>query len=908
MDKSLYRYIWNHTWRQQLIILVIVALSMIPYFMSLDLPKQIINGPIQGEGFGSPDTLQPFFELGLSLPLVGPITIYAGYPLDRLSMLFALSLEFLALVVVNNAFKYVINTYKGRLGERLLRRIRFQLIDRILRFPPKYFKRTKSSEIATMIKDEVEPLGGFAGDAFVAPAMLGGQVIAALSFIVAQNFWLGMIAVAMATLQIGIIPRMRRRLIVLGRQRQLTARRLAGRVGEMVDGISTIHAYDTSNYERADMARRLGEIFSIRYDLYQWKFMVKFINNFLAQVTPFLFYSIGGYLTLKGSLDVGQLVAVINAYKELPSPLKDLIDWDQGRQDVQVKFEQVVEQFQSDTVLGADIQSVSPGAPAPLPGALSVVNLTVNDESGGRLVHQVSLDIRPGEVVAFIDVSGTAAVAVAEVFGRVVWPTSGKVAIGGVNLLDLPESVTGRRISYVSAESYFFQGTLRDNLLYGLKHAPLRELDRNGATANRRRWEIKEARLAGNVDFDIEGEWIRGGSAEDAVADRDLLNAWMLEALDTVLLTDDIFDMALRSVVDPVENEMIARFALEARQTLHSELKEMHLPQIVVPFDFDRYNGEATVAENLMFGSIVGSQEAARQIVSSDYFRSVVAANGLGRQLFEMGRAIAEAIVELFGDAQDHSNPMIPALPFLEGREVPDFARLIKEIEGKSINDASDEQRRLTILIAFSYVESRYRFGLLTDEIRAKIVDARHRFHAGLPPRLKPLISRYAIDEFQSSTSLLDNIAFGKISRTHADAHARILGLIQALAREKGVYGELLAVGLDYDLGPGGKRLTLLQRQKLNVARAIIRRADYCILNQPLPGLNPRLQTQLVQNVISFLRSGDNECTIIWVLSNPRLCTLFERVVVFDNGEIGENSAYGDLINENRAVSELVGT
>ena len=91
--------------------------------------------------------------------------------------------------------------------------------------------------------------------------------------------------------------------------RQLTARQLSGRVGELMDGISTIHALDTSNYERADMSTRLGQIFKIRYDLYQWKFLVKFINNFLAQVTPFLFYCIGGYLALNGRLDVGQLVA-----------------------------------------------------------------------------------------------------------------------------------------------------------------------------------------------------------------------------------------------------------------------------------------------------------------------------------------------------------------------------------------------------------------------------------------------------------------------------------------------------------------------------------------------------------------------------------------------------------------------
>src|SRR6185436_20202464 len=106
--------------------------------------------------------------------------------------------------------------------------------------------------------------------------------------------------------------------------RQLTARQLAGRVGEIVDGIPAVHVNDTSNYERADIAAQLGHIFKIRYDLYQWKFLVKFLNNFLAQLTPFLFYAIGGYQVINGNLDVGQLVAVIAAYKDLPSPMKEL--------------------------------------------------------------------------------------------------------------------------------------------------------------------------------------------------------------------------------------------------------------------------------------------------------------------------------------------------------------------------------------------------------------------------------------------------------------------------------------------------------------------------------------------------------------------------------------------------------
>ena len=57
---------------------------------------------------------------------------------------------------------------------------------------------------------------------------------------------------------------------------------------------------------------------------------------------------VGGFLAIMGHLNIGQLVAVISAYKDLPSPVKDLIDWDQQRLDVEVKYNQVIEQFSVD--------------------------------------------------------------------------------------------------------------------------------------------------------------------------------------------------------------------------------------------------------------------------------------------------------------------------------------------------------------------------------------------------------------------------------------------------------------------------------------------------------------------------------------------------------------------------------
>jgi len=183
MEPNLSKYIWTHTRPQQIWVLAIVVLSMIPFFLALDLPKQIVNGPITGGGFETAGMTQPFMQISLTLPFFGDVTLFSGVDLERMPMLFALSGVFLTLVIVNGLFKLYINTYKGRLGERLLRRIRFELVDRILRFPPETFKRLKGAEVSSMVKDEVEPMGGFSGDAFVTPVLLGGQALTALTFI-----------------------------------------------------------------------------------------------------------------------------------------------------------------------------------------------------------------------------------------------------------------------------------------------------------------------------------------------------------------------------------------------------------------------------------------------------------------------------------------------------------------------------------------------------------------------------------------------------------------------------------------------------------------------------------------------------------------------------------------------------
>ena len=903
MEKSLLRYIWTHTRAQQLWILVIVGLSMVPYFLSLNLPKQIVNQPIQGEGFEIPGATQNFLPIAVDIPGYGKAELFEGIPLDRFWTLMALSMVFLLLVIVNGLFKLYINTYKGRLGERMLRRMRFQLFDRMIRFPSNAFRRMKASEVATMVKDEVEPLGGFIGDAFVLPAMLGGQAVTAMIFILVQNFWLGLIAAFIVLIQGIFIPKMRRRLVRLGRQRQLTARELAGRVGEVFDGISIVRTNDTSNYERADISHRLGRIFKIRYDIYQWKFLVKFINNFLAQVTPFLFYSVGGYLALQGRLDVGQLIAVIAAYKDLPTPLKELIDWDQERQNVEVKYQQVVEQFDVEGMLDPKLQELDGQHVQPLNEQLSAVNVTYTDESGMRVLDQAALKLAPGEKIAVVDASGAGGEALAEAMVRLIKPDSGQILIGKQEVHNLPETITGRRFAYSGSDAYMFQGSMRDNLLYPLKHAPIREKTYEGNEAKDRQWEIKEAQVVGNPSLDVHSDWIDYETL--GIKNIEELLPVTIRVLDTVALSQDVFELGLRSSMSPTEHPKLSSQIQKVRAGLRERLEAEGLTESVVPFEPESYNTEATVAENLIFGAPIGQALAAENLKTNPHVQKVLKATGLDQDLYHLGLEIAANVVEILGELPpDHA--FFQQLTFMTAEEIPDYRALLQKVKDKPFSAVVPADASRIMGLSFAYSEPRYRFGILDAELMKKLVEGRKMFHRDLPETLKNAIETYDPERYNSAASILDNALFGRIAHRQADVAEKIRSIVRDVLEELGLYGDVIDAGLEFNVGAGGRRLTMAQRQKLNLARALLKQADFIILNKPLSAVDVRTQEKVLRAVLEMTGTDHWNPAVMWVLGTPAMARFFQRVVVFDRGRPVEEGDFDGLSKGKTSLAAML--
>jgi ABC-type multidrug transport system fused ATPase/permease subunit len=839
-----------------------------------------------------------FSILGLDIPLLGPFDVVIG----QTPYLLLLCLLFLALVGINQGFKYVINIYKGLTGERMLRRLRFELYSRVLRFPLPTFKKMSQGEIIPMITAEVEPLGGFIGNAFSLPAFQGGYLVTILTFLFMQDWRMATAAVALYPLQLWLIPKLQKRVNLLGKERVARVRRLSDKIGETVQGVQETHAHDTSNFVLADFSNQLFFIYGVRERIYRQKFVIKFLNNSIQQLGPFAFYSIGGYFVITGHLEIGTLVAAIAAHKDLAAPWKELLAYYQMQADATIKYDTVVSQFGPAGMRGPEYQLLEPDGLGPLQGELAATNLTLTDDQDVAVVDGVSLRLPLDKRYAIVGAGGSGKDELALLLARLLDPDSGNLNLAGGDAALLPEAVTGRRIAHVGAAAFVFAGSIADNLFLGLKHRPLRSAEYAGAAAEHRAVYVDEARRSGNIDHDPDADWIDYAAAgvEDATA----LRQAGLAALMRTGMDDEVYQFGLRGTIDPQARTDLAASILRARAGLRQNMAaDPDLLVLVEGFDVDAYNQNASVGENLMFGNPVGDVFDVEHLAEHPYVLDVLAQVGLTEQFLSVGYQVASTMVELFADLPpDHE--LFQQFSFISADELPDIQALLQRSDRANLAALPDEDRAQLMSLPFKLIPARHRLGLVDDDLQGKVLEARRYFAANLPDQLRSAVEFFNVEEYNATANIQDNILFGKVAYGQAQAADRVGALISDVIAELGLHEVVAEVGLNFDVGIAGSRLSAAQRQKLAMARALMKRPDVLILSESTTSLDSATQAEVME---ALLAEFEGRC-LIWSVQRASMAAGFDEVLVMRQGRLMERGTFAELSQSNEYVRELLGS
>jgi putative ABC transport system ATP-binding protein len=269
-----------------------------------------------------------------------------------------------------------------------------------------------------------------------------------------------------------------------------------------------------------------------------------------------------------------------------------------------------------------------------------------------------------------------------------------------------------------------------------------------------------------------------------------------------------------------------------------------------------------------------------RSLAEHRSFRDALAAEGLIEDLVAIGARIAETMTEIFRGLPS-GHPLFEQFSFIGADELGEFEMILRR-QGRRGRGGPTRDDRIRLLgLPLAYIEPRHRLGLIDEAMRERVVAARAGVRAALERPEKPIVDFYDPDGVTPAAPLRDNLLFGRVNHSAADAQPQVTAAITAVIDEMNLRGAIERVGLDHQVGPSGRMLTAPQRASVNLVRCMIKRPDIFVVDGALVPFGEARAPAL----LGFLLEAFKGRTLVFVLPNDRERARFDAVVRFRDGE-----------------------
>lgn len=814
-------------------------------------------------------------KLQLVLLLVVVVTVFARVlPLEmqkrivneainmrKLDLLFTYCAIFAVSVLSASGLKYAINLLQTRIGERALANLRKELYAHIITLPVPFYRKTPSGMVISALVTELSSVGDFVGMAVAVPItnlLTLGSFAAYLFYL---NPILGAVSLAVYPLALAVVPRLQGKANEKNKQRVDRTREMSNTIGEAVRGIHEIHGHGSYALESAKFDAQTESLFGIRILWNLYRYGAKVLNNFFVNLGPLIVFVLGGYLSITGRLDLGALVAFLSAQEKLYDPWKELIDFYQLYQDATVRYARTMEAFD----IEAEGNLLPQGREAlRLEPSVDVKHVNYVTDSGLRLLSDVSVTLAPGELLALVGFSGSGKSTLAMCVNQLYHYSTGHVTIGGQEVEGLTKLDLARNVGYVAQSPLIFNGSIRDNLVYAVRAA-------------------------------------NNGDADSAPSRDDLINVLQQSGL-----FSDVLRFGLRAKLPQADTRAGGqREKLPARLVrIRAKFQEEFggtLADFVEFFDPGEYLRYATVRDNLMFATPLADDFDAATLHTCPDFRSFLAKAGLEGRLMQLGAELASSTVDILGG-------LPPEAIFFQQSPVPpeefdDVSALVARMARTPLAQLPPADRDRLLALGLSFIPGIHKMAALTQQLERAILAGRELFRSTLGESRTGDFAFYEPNQYIPALSTLDNILFGRVKTDSEHAQEIIGQSVMQLLIEEDLLETVVEIGMDHQVGVGGDRLSGGQRQKLAIARVLLKKPAVLILDEATSALDNRSQAR-IQGLLK--RSLRGRTTVISVVHRLDTIKDYDSVAVMKAGRIVEHGSYDDLMAKKGALYELV--
>jgi ABC-type multidrug transport system fused ATPase/permease subunit len=351
--------------------------------------------------------------------------------------------------------------------------LRKQVYARLQRLPVGWFDRRASGDLMTRVIEDVNAVERLLIDGTEQGVVAVLGIVGVLYFLFLTNAALAWIAMAPLPVLVGGAIWYTSTAGNRYRERSKASSALNALLMDNLQGIRQVKAFGRESHEderfhhRAD-ALRQGSLRVMR----AWSWYSPAMS-LAAAIGTVLVLWIGGRQVLAGSMTAGELVGFLLFLGMFYQPVGQLHGLNQMAQSARAAGERVFD------ILDAEPEPA--GGPRPDPAWRARGEVTFDEVSAGYgaerpVLADISLQVRPGEVIALVGPTGAGKTTLVSLIPRFHEVTAGRIRLDGRDIREISLADLRRQIAVVSQEPFLFNGSLRENLLYGRLEATPGEL------------------------------------------------------------------------------------------------------------------------------------------------------------------------------------------------------------------------------------------------------------------------------------------------------------------------------------------------------------------------------------------------------------------------------------------------
>ncbi|BEO95337.1 ABC transporter ATP-binding protein [Fusobacterium nucleatum] len=370
-----------------------------------------------------------------------------------------------AATVIKVVSSYYSEIASNFVTETIKREIKIDIFSHLEKLPISYFKKNKLGDTLSKLTNDTTSLGRIGFIIFdMFKELLTVLILTGRMFQV--DYILALVSLILLPLIIRVVRKYTKKIRKYGRERQDTTGKVTAFTQETLSGIFVIKAFNNTDFVIDKYKDLTKEEFEQAYKTTKIKAKVSPINEVITTFMVLLVVLYGGYqILVTKKITSGDLISFVTALGLMHQPLKRLISKNNDLQDSLPSADRVVEIF--DEKVETDVFGEAIEFDEKIQDIkFENVNYKYED-SNEYVLKNINLDVKAGEIVAFVGKSGSGKTTLVNLLARFFNTDDGTVKVNGVNIKNIPLKIYRNKFAIVPQETFLFGGTIKENISFG---------------------------------------------------------------------------------------------------------------------------------------------------------------------------------------------------------------------------------------------------------------------------------------------------------------------------------------------------------------------------------------------------------------------------------------------------------